>query len=188
MPRRDDAYKLARRAEIVDAARAAALRKGVPHITMRDIADEAGVSMGAITNYFDRREQIVHEAAERNASRRRQWLASLAERDDPVAAFVDALTRASRDGDEAALELGLVAEARHDEGLREVMQASATNTVGDIAALLAESGVDPRRARAHARLALAAYHGLLAMNLLDQDPPRTRAAEMLTHLLQGDSR
>ncbi len=48
MPRRNDEYEESRKDLIVAAAVRAALRKGLVHSTMHDIANEARISMGAI--------------------------------------------------------------------------------------------------------------------------------------------
>ena len=181
MPRRSEDYKQARRAEIVDAARAAATRKGLGQLTMRDIADEAGVSMGAITNYFERREQIVAEAAARGAEARKAWLAALRTHPEPTLALAQGLAELAADG---SLELSLVVEATHDPALAKVVHEATQATLRDVAALLDQEGIDAREARTRAGKALACAYGLAALNLAGGSVPKRRAVLMIRHALE----
>lgn len=52
----------ARRAELLGAAARAITRLGFDHVRLRDVADEAGVSIGLLQHYFETRDQLGREA------------------------------------------------------------------------------------------------------------------------------
>ena len=57
-----------RRAAIVDAALAVAMRKGLGGTTVRDVAAEMGTSSGLVHHYFDSMDDVLAEAFARAAS------------------------------------------------------------------------------------------------------------------------
>lgn len=63
MPRITEARREAKRAEIVAAARRCFSRDGFHQTSMPDIAQEAGVSVGASYRYFAGKEEIILEIA-----------------------------------------------------------------------------------------------------------------------------
>ncbi|MEU0513417.1 helix-turn-helix domain-containing protein [Amycolatopsis sp. NPDC006125] len=63
MPRITDARREVRRAQIVAAARRCFAREGFHQTSMPDIAQEAGVSVGAPYRYFASKEEIILELA-----------------------------------------------------------------------------------------------------------------------------
>jgi AcrR family transcriptional regulator len=65
VPKVTDAYRAARRDEIVDAALAAFRRKGFQAASMSDIITESGQSAGAIYGHFKGKSEIVLEVATR---------------------------------------------------------------------------------------------------------------------------
>ena len=54
-----DPYLTQRRIEILDAARAVFVRRGFERATMQEIADEVGISAGAIYRYFPSKEALI---------------------------------------------------------------------------------------------------------------------------------
>jgi AcrR family transcriptional regulator len=68
MPKVTEEYREARRAEILAAARRCFLRQGFQDTSMQDILAEAGVSSGALYNYFSSKEQMIVAIAEENIS------------------------------------------------------------------------------------------------------------------------
>jgi AcrR family transcriptional regulator len=87
MPKVNQQYLDARRAEIMDAAVACFARKGFHRATMRDIVRVSGLSPGAIYNLFKSKEEIIVAIA----SRRRDQERSIMEKalDEPT--ILDAL-------------------------------------------------------------------------------------------------
>ena len=64
MPKVTEEHRLARRAQIVDAARKCVLEEGFHKTTMADVIRESGLSAGAVYGYFKSKEDIVAAIAE----------------------------------------------------------------------------------------------------------------------------
>lgn len=64
MPKVTDEHRLARRAQIVAAARHCVLDEGFHKTTMADVIRESGLSAGAVYGYFRSKEEIVAAIAE----------------------------------------------------------------------------------------------------------------------------
>lgn len=64
-----------RREEILDAAGRLLLRNGISSLTMATLAQEVGVTSGALFRHFDTRDAILTALAERTAARLREDLA-----------------------------------------------------------------------------------------------------------------
>lgn len=60
-PKVSEAYKKAKKAKLIHAAKRVFIQKGYSHTTMQDIMDEAGVSRGALYSYFDNIEHAFLE-------------------------------------------------------------------------------------------------------------------------------
>lgn len=79
-PRVTDAHIEARRREILMAAFRCFARDGLHGATMQEIAEEAGLSAGALYGYFDGKEALVRALAVESAKRRKDAFARLEER------------------------------------------------------------------------------------------------------------
>lgn len=66
MPKVTDAYRAARRTEILSAARRCFLRKGFQDTSLQDLIAESGLSTGAVYNYFSSKEEMIVAIAEEN--------------------------------------------------------------------------------------------------------------------------
>ncbi|NIK57412.1 TetR family transcriptional regulator [Kribbella shirazensis] len=64
MPKVTDEHRLARRAQIVAAARTCVIEEGFHKTTMADVIRESGLSAGAVYGYFKSKEEIVGAIAE----------------------------------------------------------------------------------------------------------------------------
>lgn len=73
MPKRDDAHMLARRQQIMDAARTCIETKGVAAASMSEISAAAGLSIGAIYTHFSSKEEILVQIM-RQYSEAQDWL------------------------------------------------------------------------------------------------------------------
>src|SRR6187397_2393475 len=91
----------ARRLLIIDATLAVMVRKGLAATTVRDVADEMGVSPGLVHHYFDSMDDLLATAFERAAEEGlAQTRAAMAVADDPAGklrAFFASYTRAEQD-------------------------------------------------------------------------------------------
>ena len=90
MSRVTDAHIEARKKSILDAAVLVFSRRGVATATMAEIADEAGLSAGAIYRYFESKQDLAaacfHEGAEQVAE---HWKYQVEHADDPRRAFYE---------------------------------------------------------------------------------------------------
>ncbi|MEU4194967.1 TetR/AcrR family transcriptional regulator [Kribbella sp. NPDC026611] len=64
MPKVTEEHRLARRAQIVAAARTCVIEQGFHKTTMADVIQESGLSAGAVYSYFKSKEAIVAAIAE----------------------------------------------------------------------------------------------------------------------------
>lgn len=64
MPRVSQAHRVARRAEIIDAALRCFARSGYQRTTMADIISESGLSAGAIYGYFGGKQELLVAVAD----------------------------------------------------------------------------------------------------------------------------
>ncbi|WP_328518758.1 TetR/AcrR family transcriptional regulator [Kribbella sp. NBC_00359] len=64
MPKVTEEHRLARRAQIVAAARRCVIEEGFHKTTMADVIRESGLSAGAVYGYFKSKEEIVSAIAE----------------------------------------------------------------------------------------------------------------------------
>ena len=64
MPKVTEEHRLARRAQIVAAARRCVIEEGFHKTTMADVIRESGLSAGAVYGYFKSKEEIVAAIAE----------------------------------------------------------------------------------------------------------------------------
>src|SRR6478752_10532637 len=91
----------ARRKAIIDATLAVMVRKGLAATTVRDVAEEMGVSPGLVHHYFDSMDDLLATSFERAAEEGlAQTRATMSVVDDPVGkldAFFASYTRAEQD-------------------------------------------------------------------------------------------
>lgn len=166
MPKLAEEDLEARRRAIVAAAIRAFARTGLHATTMRDIFREAGLSAGAVYNYFQSKEEIVAAVVEANSD------ASIA----VLEAFSDARDRASF--------LRMV-----DVFFDDLAAAGADGRAGMAQMIAAEAAVAPtlgarlRERRAQIR-ALAAEH-VSAVVPKASDVERERLLAFVFHLYEG---
>jgi AcrR family transcriptional regulator len=91
-PRASEAHHLARRQQILDAARRCVARRGFVATSIRDLHDEAGPSTGAVHGTSSGKEEIAQALAGDVLARVTDWAEELAAAEDPLAA-VEALVR-----------------------------------------------------------------------------------------------
>jgi AcrR family transcriptional regulator len=111
-----------RRSELLEAAVAVLRRTGFERMRLRDVADEAGVSIGLLQHYFATREQLGREAFAAACGDRAGRVADAAEPDGPAWPRIERLLEHAfaQDGldERAGTWLDLCASAGRDEELR----------------------------------------------------------------------
>ena len=84
MPRVSEDHLTARREQILAAARACFLRKGLHNTSMQDLIREAGLSVGAVYRYFKSKNEIISAIAESVAGALTAYLDDLARQEPRV--------------------------------------------------------------------------------------------------------
>lgn len=74
MPKMSTAHLEARRGEILDAAEACFIRKGLHQTTMHDICEESQLSPGAVYRYFNSKNDLIDAVAERRTQQEMQFI------------------------------------------------------------------------------------------------------------------
>lgn len=92
MPRVSDAYREARREQILDAARRCFARNGFHATSMHDVIAATGLSVGAVYRYFPSKDELRAAVAEETVSAITGELAEIAGHQPPLC-LADAMTR-----------------------------------------------------------------------------------------------
>lgn len=124
MPRKADPELAdSRRREILDAAGRCFVRRGLHATSMREILAEAGLSTGAVYNYFDSKEAIIEAMAARERLEINELAAYLGTAADPKAAILECVAEIILECslDEALLSVELLAEASRNDRVKAAM-------------------------------------------------------------------
>lgn len=126
MPRVSEDHLTARREQILAAARACFLRKGVHTTSMQDLIREANMSVGAVYRYFKSKNEIISAIAESVAGGIAVRLLEIAGRELPLADAMDLVLDAidaqlGPDG-HFPLALQIWAEAMIDPAIRDIVR------------------------------------------------------------------
>lgn len=111
-----------RRAEVLEAAGRVIRRVGFERMRLRDVAQEAGVSIGLLQHYFETREQLGRAAFAAVCGARARSVAARARDDGPawprIARMLEYALEPERVQERAATWLDLCASASRDAELR----------------------------------------------------------------------
>lgn len=183
MPRVSDAYRQARRDQIVAATLRVLQRRGLRDLTMADIIEESGLSAGSVYSHFERKDELIELVATRVIGSRLDaltdpdqapprspaqlvtwWLTEIAGAEVPFGALVQIWGEAASDPAMRAIVL------RRITAIEEAFAAAAEQW-------LRATGGDPAQAGATARAMLTACQGHIvrAAVLGPQDPAETVA-------------
>ncbi|SNY05838.1 TetR/AcrR family transcriptional regulator [Paractinoplanes atraurantiacus] len=94
MPRVSEEHLNARRQQILEAARACFVTKGLHNTSMQDLIKEAGLSVGAVYRYFKSKDEIIAAIAETVTSGILQHIHAVAARRLPLAESMEAVLEA----------------------------------------------------------------------------------------------
>lgn len=171
MPRVTQAHVDARRREILSAAHRCFARDGFRDATMQEIAHEAGLSAGALYQYFDGKDALIEALAELGRSQKRTVMASL-ESPSGVEGLAELIVRLvgslpeSERGDQAVrFDVRMWGEALGQPALQRVV-GHALSDFRDVICSYVEEGQQAGRIRsdvesdAIARVALSLLAGL----------------------------
>jgi AcrR family transcriptional regulator len=195
LPRVTEAHLEARRRQILTAASRCFSRSGFHGATMQEIADEAGLSAGALYRYFDGKERLVEALAAWGREQKRDALQELSpgRGSDGVARLVEAmLAILSSDGatEASQLDVRLWGEALGQPRLRRLAKRELQGLInpiagylrGEVAAGRIRSAVDPD---ALARAIVALLMGLELQRAFDPSIETSRISSAVAVLLSG---
>lgn len=127
MPRQVD--HLARRAEISSATWRVIERGGIPAVTLRSVAAEAGISLGVLAHYFSSKDDVLREAHRTAYDRTLERVVDRTRSVHGLAALRTALLEAVPLDDtrvlEARVDVSLIGAAATNEQLRRMRTESA---------------------------------------------------------------
>jgi AcrR family transcriptional regulator len=167
MPRVSQAHLDARRAQIIDAARARFASHGFARTSMPDLVEASGLSIGAIYRYFASKDEIVTAICEQASQALPAELTASA-----VQEFLEHIRAMAREEGHARLVAQIYAEAAISPPLAALVQRQLADLRDAVAALL--PGRQPadaaRIAEAFAALCLGYSQQLAVRGDLDPAP------------------
>lgn len=132
----------ARRSQILRAAARCFARQGFHRTTMREVYREAGLSAGAVYNYFPSKEAVIEAVAAQERREDEELLRLLREEGDPARGFArclrEILARAA-DPELAAMGVELSAESVRNPRVRRLFDANRARTRKALIAFLREA-------------------------------------------------
>ncbi|MBL7254785.1 TetR/AcrR family transcriptional regulator [Paractinoplanes lichenicola] len=127
MPRVSEDHLTARREQILVAARACFLRKGLHHTSMQDLIKEAGLSVGAVYRYFKSKDEIIAAIAQGVVGGIRARIDAIADRRLPLfesmELLVDVIDEQAGPGGFLPIALQVWGESTIDPGIRKIVFA-----------------------------------------------------------------
>jgi AcrR family transcriptional regulator len=122
MPKVVPGYKDEARARIVDAAKRLFVAKGYRRTTMDDVAEELGVSKGALYQYYRSKVDVLREIQSQSRRMARAWMDHALKQPRAAAttfyaSFEDVFDKWA-DRDQLALYFEILGEASHDAEIR----------------------------------------------------------------------
>ncbi|GAA2505654.1 TetR/AcrR family transcriptional regulator [Winogradskya humida] len=127
MPRVSEDHLNARREQILVAARACFMRKGVHNTTMQDLIHEAGLSVGAVYRYFKSKDEIINAISETVAGSLVLRLHAVAENEtlsliEAMGQVVDVIDEQARPGGNFPMGLQVWSEATLDPAIGAIVR------------------------------------------------------------------
>ncbi|MFC3743973.1 TetR/AcrR family transcriptional regulator [Paractinoplanes deccanensis] len=145
MPRVSEEHLNARREQILDAARACFVAKGLHSTSMQDLIKEAGLSVGAVYRYFKSKDEIIAAIAETVTGGIMQHIETVAAQRLPLAESMDAVLVAIEiqmgPGGHLPIALQVWAEAAIDPAIAAIAKDRYVKLRGALQ-LLVENAVD----------------------------------------------
>ncbi len=162
-----------RKLEIVAAAITCFLDRGYHQTGVRDIAKQAGISLGNLYNHFKGKESLLAFIAELESGELAQFISALSDGDDPVATlerFISAYADYAQRPENALLGLEILTEALRNPVIADIFGRNRQGLIDALSNCL-ETGTragafrptDNNRANAEIILDLIEGHGLRAM-------------------------
>ncbi len=196
MPKLTEAHFAARKEQILKAAFECLAHKGYSRLTVRDIAAEAGISVGTLYLHFENKQEIVEALVEQERALDEAALEEIPVEGGPLEALgatFGFLIERLDDPDSAAalrVDVELWAEAIHRPAVNKIFQDSLRYWLGRLSELVEEAkvagelppGVDPAGLT---QLLIAMLAGLELMKVMQPEVPVGPLVQPLRTLLQA---
>jgi len=194
MPRVKPEYKAERRAQIIEAARTCFARDGFHRTTLQDVFAEAGLSAGAVYNYFQSKDELILAIAEERHEEETAVFAKHAEMQDPVEALREIGTHFINTylSDTAAEKRRIAIQTWSEAMLNKPVRASVRDGIDkplqQITAIVRRGQKSGRlnstlEPDAVARTLAALFHGFLLQKLWDPKLDVSAFTPVLEHVL-----
>jgi AcrR family transcriptional regulator len=178
MPKISQEAQDERRAQIVAAARRVFAAKGLSRATLRDVFREAGLSAGAVYNYYRSKEDLILAVTEAGMSEALAGVSGADGAEPDLGAVVDGFLAALARTDPAGaprVDLMIAAEALANPAVRRTVVAHRAKVKAALVRLIegrrrVEGNGDAPPAAALAELLYATYQGLVLSVALGERP------------------
>jgi AcrR family transcriptional regulator len=196
VPKVSDQHREARRRQILEAAYRCFGEKGFHAATMRDVCREAGLSPGAVYNYYESKDEIVAALAACGRTSTRSVLEGIPRPGQApgalaaIARHLLALLDEPATVESSRFDVRLWGEAVHTPRLQELCREAITSAADPFAAVIrdgqARGEIDPGLdADTAGRVLLAIFLGLQVQKAIDPGTAATGAADSVAALLGG---
>ena len=176
-PKVPDSYLQARRDQIVDAACACFVEKGLDRTTMPDIFKAAELSPGAVYNYFSSKEDIIEACAAKSLENDNRLISAAvaSEGDNPIMGLLHTFFPILKTpGIEKTLgfDLDLYAESTRNPRIAAILKVNYDALLGRFMELVKQMQQESRLnkeldTRALAQFFIASYFGMLITRVLE---------------------
>lgn len=179
MPKVTEEHRLARRQQIVEAARGCVVEQGFHKTTMADVIRASGLSAGAVYGYFKSKDELVAAIADDAVGTVDQLFGSLLDRPGPlslpqvVKILLDHITRMANlpGGDVTRVAVQAWAEAVHNPVIAGIVREKYTRVRGHFTDAVrraqADGTVDPDTDPEHiAQVLFGSMQGFVLQRLL----------------------
>tara|TARA_R110002049_G_scaffold10127_2_gene50230 strand:+ start:22049 stop:22654 length:606 start_codon:yes stop_codon:yes gene_type:complete len=178
----------ARRALLVETAITCFVEKGLARTGMRDIAKQAGVSVGNLYNHFPGRDDLIAEIAQIETSGLDDIVAQVAKCADPHKA-IDTLVKSyflyCADPVSAVLTVEITSEALRNPAIEDLFSGNRALLVNTLTKALSQSSADADRAADMAGLVIDTIEGFALRIGLTGKKPRKRDVEALMSFVRN---
>lgn len=186
MPKMSEDAMEERRAQIITAAMRVFAEKGLSHATLRDVFREAGLSAGAVYNYFNSKEDLILAVTEAGMAQVVAALGSITSGkdnlDEIISGFLSMLGRMDP-SKQPRVDLMIAAEALASPAVRKVVIQNRSAVRAALLRLIEQRQAAGRwkghSASALADLMYATYQGLILSVALGEKPNLAKVAGAL---------
>ncbi|MDH3305986.1 MAG: TetR/AcrR family transcriptional regulator [Acidimicrobiia bacterium] len=199
MPKVDKLYLEARRDEILDAAAKSFSRSGFQEATIQDIAQEAGLSHGAIYRYFATKDDIIEAVARSDPQGRAQSFAVAGLDAEPMRELLSVLQAHTHthglpeNVDDGRLRMEILSTAGRNPRIRAVVRDLWEDVVGRFSEIVRrgqdQGTINPALDTATvARVITALHDGIYIHRTIDPSLDASAIDEVIGALLDGTFR